>query len=160
MPTLVRMTEVQYLAYVGDAIPGYAAEQVTSGQWSQEEALGLAHKAYQELLPQGLNTPDNYFYAVQDSQGNSVGTLWVAVQNRAGKRIAYLYDISIKPEHRRRGFAKSALLALEEQARTLGLSGIALHVFGHNSEAQALYTMLGYQTTDISMFKSLARPGA
>ena len=155
MGTLVRMTEAEYSAFVDEAVPSFAAEKITSGQWSQEEALGLAHKAYQELLPQGLDTPDNYLYAVKDCQGASVGILWVAAQNRAGKRIAYVYDIKIHPEHRRKGFAKGALLALEEEVRALGLSGIALHVFGHNTEAQALYSKLGYHATNINMFKSV-----
>ncbi|MFO1298108.1 MAG: hypothetical protein U1F25_17690 [Rubrivivax sp.] len=36
-----------------------------------------------------------------------------------------------------------------------GLSGIALHVFGHNHEAQALYRKLGYVATNIHMFKAV-----
>ena len=70
MPTLVRMTEAQYFAYLEEAIPGFAAEKVTSGQWLQEEALELSRKAFRDLLPQGMDTPDNYLYTVQDSHGN------------------------------------------------------------------------------------------
>jgi len=44
-------------------------------------------------------------------------------------------------------------------ARTLGLSGIALHVFGHNSGAQALYASLGYQITNLNLFKPLTPTG-
>lgn len=155
MPTLVQMNEAQYLAYLDEAIPGFAAEKVTSGQWSQEEALGLSRKAFQDLLPQGLNTPDNYLYTVQDSQGNAVGMLWFGARDRAGRRIAFVYDVSIRAEHRRKGLASRAFLALEDEARMMGLSGIALHVFGFNIEAQKLYSKLGFQPTDISMFKSL-----
>jgi ribosomal protein S18 acetylase RimI-like enzyme len=155
-PILVRMTEAQYIVYLDEAIPGFAAEKVTSGQWLQEEALELSRKAFRDLLPQGMDTPDNYLYTVQDSDGNPVGMLWFGVQNRADKRIAYVYDVSIRPEHRRKGFATSAFLALEEKASTMGFSGIALHVFGFNTEAQLLYSKLGFRPTNISMFKSLA----
>ena len=37
----------------------------------------------------------------------------------------------------------------------LGLQGIALHVFGHNTGAQALYGKLGYVPTNINMFKAV-----
>jgi ribosomal protein S18 acetylase RimI-like enzyme len=158
MPTLLRMTEAQYSAYLDEAIPGFAAEKVAAGQWSQEDALALSRKSFQDLLPQGLDTPDNHLYAVQDGHGNPVGMLWFGVQSRAGKRIAFVCDVSTRPEHRRKGFATSAFLALEEEARTMGLSGIALHVFGFNTEAQLLYSKLGFRATNISMFKSVAAP--
>jgi ribosomal protein S18 acetylase RimI-like enzyme len=156
MPTLVRLTEAQYLAYLAEAIPGFAAEKIASGQWSKEEALALSRKSFHDLLPQGMKTPDNYLYAVQDRHGNPVGMLWFGTQKRAGKRIAFVYDVSIRPEHRRKGFASRAFRALEEQARTMGLSGIALHVFGFNTEAQLLYSKLGFRPTNISMFKSVS----
>lgn len=160
MPTLAPMTEGQYSSYVEETIPSYATEKVVSGQWSREESLELSRKSLEELLPQGLKTPDNFLYAVQDGQGRAVGILWIAAQCRAGRRIAYVYDVSIKSEHQRKGFATSAFVALEHEVRLFGLSGIALHVFGHNTAAQALYIKLGYQATDINMFKSVARSGA
>lgn len=43
----------------------------------------------------------------------------------------------------------------EDEVRKLGLFGIALHVFGHNNGAQALYAKLGYQPTNISLFKPI-----
>jgi ribosomal protein S18 acetylase RimI-like enzyme len=155
MPTLVRMTEAQYLAYLDEAIPGYAAEKVTSGQWSPEESLELSRRAFRDLLPQGIDTPENYLCTVQDDHGNPVGMLWFGAQDRAGKRIAYVYDVSIQSGHRRKGLATSAFLALEEEARTMGFSGIALQVFGFNMEAQLLYSKLGFQPTNISMYKSV-----
>jgi hypothetical protein len=33
---------------------------------------------------------------------------------------------------------------------------VALHVFGHNPQAHALYVKLGYITTNTNMFKALA----
>ncbi len=36
-----------------------------------------------------------------------------------------------------------------------GLSGIALHVFAHNAEAQALYRSLGYNVASMNMLKPL-----
>ncbi len=153
------MTQDDFVAYAADAVPRYAAEKITSGQWAIADALELSRKTLDELLPQGLATPDNYFFTIRDSHEQaSVGVLWFAVQDRAGKRIGYVYEISIKPEHRRKGHARRALLALEERARGLGLLGMALHVFGHNTLAHAFYAKLGYRPTNISMFKAIDDP--
>jgi ribosomal protein S18 acetylase RimI-like enzyme len=155
------MTEGEFFAFATEAVPAYAADKVASGQWSKDEALELSRKSFDELLPLGLATPDNYLFTIRDSTEQAgVGMLWIAVQDRGGKRIAYVYDISVKPQHQREGYATRALLALEDKVRSLGLSGIALHVFGHNAVAHALYVKLGYQPTNISMFKAIEKPGA
>ena len=88
--------------------------------------------------------------------GQAVGTLWFVAKDRAGRRIAFIYDIYIAPEHRRRGHAFQAFQDVELEVLRLGLTGIALHVFGHNQAARALYEKLGYAPTNINMFKSIA----
>jgi len=158
---LVPMSEHEFLAFVEDALPAYAADKVASGQWAKDEALELSRKSFQDLLPQGLATPNNYLFTILDSaERGGVGMVWISAQDRAGKRIGYVYNISVKPEHQRKGHARRALLALEEEARSLDLTGIALHVFGHNVPAHALYMNLGYRPTNINMFKSIEKPGA
>jgi ribosomal protein S18 acetylase RimI-like enzyme len=154
------MVESEYATWLEEAIPAYAADKVASGQWSQEASLELSRKENDELLPQGLETPDNHFYTIVDSESDAVGTLWFAVKTKFNSRIAYVFDISISPERRREGHAYQALLALEAEVRKLGLSGIALHVFGYNTGAQALYAKLGFQPTNISLFKSVGAPSA
>ena len=156
MSNLRSMTQDEFLAFALVAVPSFAAEKVASGQWKEADALELSRKSFAELLPQGLATSDNHFFTVRDQTAQiNVGIVWIAAQDRAGKRIAYVYEISIKPEHQRRGHAKRAFLALEDKVRALGLSGIALHVFGHNTAAQALYLQLGYQPTNINLFKAI-----
>ncbi len=150
------MTESDYAAYVEGSISDYAADKVAAGLWSPEESLELAKKSFDQLLPNGLSTPDQYLYCIRDpADAIKVGILWIAAQERAGKRIAYVYDVSVKPEHQRKGHATSAFVALESEVRRLGLTGIALNVFGHNAGAQALYVKLGYRPTNVSMFKAL-----
>ena len=60
----------------------------------------------------------------------------------------------------RKGHAARALRALEGEMRALGLSGIALHVFGQNAAAHALYVQLGYLPTNINMFKAIGAAGS
>lgn len=88
-----------------------------------------------------------------------VGVIWIAKAERAFGSIGFIYDLVVWPEHRRQGYAAQATRALEEEATRLGLQGLALHVFGHNAPAQDLYVKLGYQPTNISMFKPLRHSG-
>jgi ribosomal protein S18 acetylase RimI-like enzyme len=155
LPVLVSMTEADYARFVADAIPGYAADKVASGQWAEERALELSRAALDELLPHGRQTAGNHFFTVVDEQSRPVGSLWIATKEQAGRPIAYIYDIRIRPECRRMGHATRALRAAENEARRLGANGIGLHVFGHNAEARALYEALGYRATNINMFKPL-----
>ena len=60
------------------------------------------------------------------------------------------------PEHRRQGHGRAALVQVEKLAEAMGLTGVALNVFGSNSAAQALYRSLGYSVTSLSMHKPLS----
>ncbi|HSO28244.1 MAG TPA: GNAT family N-acetyltransferase, partial [Anaerolineales bacterium] len=68
---------------------------------------------------------------------------------------AFIYDFVIDEAYRRRGYGRLALLALEDKAREMGIDQIALHVFGHNHAARALYESVGYQVTNLQMAKAL-----
>ena len=153
MSVLRPMTEPEYAAWLEAAIPAYAADKVASGQWSEEDSLERSRSEYAELLPQGLETPDNQLFTIIDSQATPVGVLWFAVKTRFNARVANVFDVSVWPQHQRKGHAFRAFVALEDEVRGLGLSGIALHVFGHNKGARALYAKLGFQPTNINMFK-------
>ncbi|MGB3426872.1 MAG: GNAT family N-acetyltransferase [Burkholderiaceae bacterium] len=155
MPVLVPMSDAEYATFAATSVVAYAADKVASGQWAAEPSLELARKALDDLLPQGRQSADNYLFSVLDDQARRVGTLWIGVKEQAGRRIAYIYDLRIAPECRRRGHARRALAAAEGEARKLGLGGIGLHVFGHNGGARALYEALGYRATNITMFKPL-----
>ena len=156
MTVLRPMTEPEFDAWLAQAIPAYAADKVASGQWSLQDSLALSAKEHHELLPQGLATPDNHLYLLLDSSAAAVGMLWFAVQTRFDARVAYVYDVEVRPGRRREGHAQRAFVALEDEVRRLGLSGIALHVFGHNHGARALYAGLGFEPTNISLFKTVA----
>lgn len=160
MSVLRPMTESEYAAWLRETIPAYASDKVASGQWSEDASLGLSKKEYQELLPQGLATHDNYLFTIIDSESTAVGMLWFAVKTQFSAKVAYVYDVGVRPEQQRRGHAKRAFIALEDEVRKRGLSGIALHGFGHNTGAQALYAKLGYKPTNISLFKHVAAPSA
>ncbi len=155
------MSESEFAAYLAFAIPDFAQDKVQSGQWAADQALELSRGVYAESLPQGLATPDNFLFTVRDgATSEQIGMLWFAAQERGGQRVAFVYDVALEAQHQRKGHASRVFAALELEVRQRGLSGIALHVFGHNSGAQALYQKLGYLPTNINMFKQLGTTAA
>jgi ribosomal protein S18 acetylase RimI-like enzyme len=153
---LAPLTGAEFADYQATSIPIYAHEKIRSGEWAEADALRLAREAFDVLLPNGLDTPDNYLFGLREAaHGSLLGVLWFAIRQRAGDRIAYVYEIVIHPQFQRQGHASAAFRALEDKVREMGLSGIALHVFGHNTGARALYESLGYQATNITMFKPI-----
>ena len=161
--TLVPMRPSIFALYQEDSIRSYAEENIAAGRWPAEGAMERSRSDYVSLLPQGLETPDNFLYeihAVPDATGSTastrVGYLWFAVVEKNGIRSGYVYDLEISPEYRRRGHAEAAFAAMESRASEMGLPSLGLHVFANNPGAQKLYAKLGYGVTGLNMIKHLA----
>ena len=156
MIKLIAMSTTAFEVYLARTIPEYADEKVKAGNWSSAEALQKAQESYQQLLPDGVATPNQYLYTIQAmATGKAVGMIWMAVIQQPDKKSGFIYDLYIEEADRQRGYGGGAMLALEDEARAIGVEKLALHVFGHNHAAQALYTKLGYEITNINMAKSL-----
>jgi len=158
MTTLQPMTEADYPPWRTQSIADYAQEKQRSGQWDAADADKQAQAAFAELLPAGLHTPGHHLYTIVDATGTSVGAIWIARQEQPCGPVAFIYDLVVWPAHRRQGHGEAAMRALEHEVLRLGFAGLALHVFGHNEVARALYARLGYAPTNIHMFKPLAEP--
>jgi len=66
---------------------------------------------------------------------------------------AWLYDITIDPDERGKGFGRAAMVALESELRSLGHVTVTLNVWGGNVIARDLYTSLGYVEESVHMRK-------
>lgn len=84
-----------------------------------------------------------------------MGSLWFAEQKAGSQPQAYVYDIILEPAVRGRGHGTALMSLLEEEVRKIGISAIALHVFGHNQAALRLYEKTGFHTTNRIMKKIL-----
>ena len=62
--------------------------------------------------------------------------------------VAEIKRMYVRPAHRRRGYARRMLFALEEWARDRGYTRIVLETGSAQPEAIALYTSAGYQPVD------------
>ena len=159
MPADVRllpMTPEEYDRFVDRSVPAYARSNVEAGRWSTAESERLAREEFARILPQGRETPDQFFFQIHGpAPGKVVGRLWLALMRRTATPIAYVYDIEIDPEFRRLGFAEAALRAAEGIARAHGADRMMLNVFGTNHGAQALYEKLDYRVSALAMVKRL-----
>lgn len=155
MVQLVPMTESDLHVYLQNAIEEYAQEHVKAGNWHPSEALQQSEKEFQQLLPDGVASKDQYLFSIIDATGLKVGLLWFAVRYQSSQPYAFVYDFLIYEEFRRRGYGKQAFAVLEELVQELGLDSISLHVFGHNQPAIALYQAAGYEIVDLIMTKKL-----
>lgn len=71
------------------------------------------------------------------------------------RRIAFIEDLAVAPEYRRRGIAAALMNTARTQARESGAESMELHVWGFNREALALYEKLGFHTQYIRMEERL-----
>lgn len=63
---------------------------------------------------------------------------------------AYLSNLAISPEHRRRGAARQLISTCETVARGWGFRHVYLHVMADNAAAKRLYEQSGYQLCEVS----------
>lgn len=156
MVTLEPMTEPEYQSYREPAIREYAQDHVEDGQWAEEVALEKSRKEIDDLLPEGVTTPNHYLFNIINGSQQKVGMLWFAMRESQGRPGAFVYDVRIDKAFQRHGYGTSAFRELENKVRALGGNKISLHVFGSNHAAQEMYKKLGYETTNVLMAKSLA----
>lgn len=157
MTRLVPMQADAYPRFLDEAVTGYAEDNVVAGRWPVDGALELSRAEFSRLLPAGLETPDHRIYEIEDeATGQKVGFVWLAFMQKGTMKSAYVYQVIVQSEFRRRGHARAALQSLEAIAVSEGASSIGLHVFQHNPGAQELYALLGYRINSVNMLKPLA----
>ncbi|WP_086444454.1 GNAT family N-acetyltransferase [Candidatus Enterococcus lemimoniae] len=153
---LEEMTRIDFDNYLSFAIKDYAKDKITAGTWNKEKAIQLATKSFNELLPDGKNTKNEYLYSIKDeSFDKNVGFLWVHLNKTPYDSRFFIYDFIIFEEHRNMGYGKQTIARLSEKAKDINVSRIDLHVFAHNKGAIHLYEKTGFVATDISMSKKI-----
>lgn len=135
-----------------------------------KQPRSTCEKQIDALLPASEKTKKHYLYAIEindfcpDKQvtnsvgissdyagvyadsnaGITVGYLWFFAVEKEGRDIAFLMDIFVCPEYRRKGIARKALRLAEKLLAERGYGTIRLHVEDSNSAAKNLYAGSGY----------------
>jgi len=148
------MTQSEYDLYLTHLIPDYAADNVRAGYWDESEALEKSRQQIESLLPQGLQTKDHYIYKLVDGE-QAVGMIWLKAQLDRAVKSGFIFDVIVDEKLRGKGYGKHLMSLIEEKARELGLTSIALHVFAYNQVAKNLYEGIGYEVSSLNMIKKL-----
>ena len=150
------MTEAEFDEWRLTIARAYANEQVKSGNWAPEEALGLALAGNADLLPQGLATEGMLLLTALRPDGDHVGRIWLGLKHPRGTAdCAFLYDIEVDQPYRGHGYGRALLAAAENAVRSHGVPALELNVFGNNATAIALYRNAGYVVVQQQMRATL-----
>jgi ribosomal protein S18 acetylase RimI-like enzyme len=138
------MTRDEFAAYREHLVTSYAQDMFDAGAFADlPTALTASEQSTRELLPEGPDSPGHHLWTATDG-ATEVGILWIHAEGAS----AFIYDIEVRDEHRRRGYGREILDAGAVAARALGADALGLNVFGHNEGARALYERAGYDTTE------------
>lgn len=149
------MSHDEFNEYKPQSLERYKIDKMRANSLTAEEAQKIAEDDFNRVLPNELQSKDNFLYTLLGEDETKVGVVWYCVRGAQNNRKAFIADIFIDEKERGHGYGKAAMLAVESQAREQGLRGIGLHVFGFNERAIGLYKSLGYETTDLVMEKEL-----
>lgn len=147
----------EYNDFLDYELTAYADSLCRDGQMTKEKAQAEARAEMDELLPQGLQTPQHFLCALQNDTGETVGLIWYDLLSRSK---CFIDDIVIAPAFRRQGYATAALKTLEN---TVSTPHIALHIFDSNHSGRLLFEKSGFQylqveksqTGSLYMFKRI-----
>lgn len=149
---LVAMTEAEVADFLETVLPSYIAERAAADHLSSAQAEQIARAQHAQLLPGGkIGAGHTIAWMVAGEQ--PVGGIWFFLDTAC--REAYVYNITVFPRQRRRGYAAAALGLVEQAARGAGCRLLALNVFAPNAGAIALYRKLGFTAVSMHMNKVL-----
>lgn len=148
------MTQPEFDAFLAQAIPEYAADNIRAGYWDEAEALEKSRKEFERLLPKGLQSENHFLYTAYDGE-QAVGLIWMRANMDHPTKSGFIFDIRIDEKFRGKGYGKQTMSLIEEKARELGLKSIGLHVFAYNKVAKNLYESIGYEISSLNMIKQL-----
>ncbi len=152
--TLQPMSQTDYDVLMEKAIQPYAEEKVRAGTWEEEESLAKAEEQFDRLLPEGLQTEHHELWNLLNGE-EAIGWVWLCYDPNHPQKEGFIYNFFLFETYRGKGFAKQAIAALEEEAKSLGVQKLSLHVFAHNHIARSLYEKTGFEETGIYMSKPL-----
>ncbi len=155
MLKLEPMTDEDFAAFLRKSVPEYAYDQMRAGNWTAAEAAGRARAEFQQMLPNGPQTPNACLRTIFDEKGYKVGMLWYYIEANRSRKTAFLIDFFMFPEGRRKGYEPQVFELFEAEARAQGVERVELQIFTEKAEAVQLYRENGYQETSIFFSKDL-----
>ncbi len=122
---------------------------------SLEEARLRAIAENDESLPDGVDSAGQILRTAW-AGGDAVGTIWLEPFDGATGPYAFVSDLLVHPQYRRRGYGRAIMLAAERECRERGIVVLCLSVFGFNTGARSLYEQIGYEITEQMVWRDLS----
>ncbi|MBE1488145.1 GNAT family N-acetyltransferase [Plantactinospora soyae] len=152
---LVPMTDEEYAPRRAAMIEAHAQGVAAAGGLPVDETRQASERQSDELLPQGVQTPDMLLFLGMVAE-QSVGWLWIGLPRTPDRpEMAWIYYVAVDPGHRAKGYGRALLLAAERELTRRGVPRLGLNVYGHNTVAIGLYQSLGFEVTAQQMAKPL-----
>ena len=143
MIELHEMIKDEYEAFCKLTLADHVRELTEVEGKTPEEAKRQALEEFNEVLPDGLDTPENFVMLIK-SDGVDVGYIWTYHELCDGKKQSFICDFLIYEAQRRNGYGAEALRVMEEKARNAGCVESVLFVEDKNARAIRLYEKCGY----------------
>lgn len=143
--TLVPMTPSEQRVFIEAQVADYVAWLlVQPNPITSAEAGRRARRDIEAEIAEAAHELD-ILWSAHSQDALTVGWLWVKrVGVSATGGSAFLHQILVLEAHRRQGFGRAMLAALEEQLASLGYRELRLNVWDSNTAARRLYHAAGY----------------
>ncbi|BCM91082.1 mycothiol acetyltransferase [Abditibacteriota bacterium] len=98
-----------------------------------------------------------FFIAFDLHTNQKMGLLWFGPRRNhiTGDQEAWIYNVTVLPEHRGCGVGQKLIEHAENHAREHGFRAIGLAVATHNTGAQRLYERMSFKSHNVLMRKPL-----
>ncbi|MBI1327648.1 MAG: GNAT family N-acetyltransferase [Alphaproteobacteria bacterium] len=119
---------------------------------NEDQALDQSESAIREVLPNGQQTKNHFFYYIVNENNKPVGHIWFSIEDEFSGKSAFLYMIYINDDERGKSYAHKAMDVLRETVTTkFGIHEIQLNVHAYNKTAIMLYEKLGFKPLKMTM---------
>jgi GNAT superfamily N-acetyltransferase len=147
------ITDSEFEVWEKSSELNYANEKMKEGL-TEEDARAESKAARERHLPKGRKTVGHHIYSVE-LEGAVIGTLWWGLSKQGKADVPWIFDVMLDPAVRGKGLGRRVMEWAAEDVRSKGFIKLGLHVFGHNKIARSLYESLGFETTNLVMYKNL-----
>ncbi|MGE4705703.1 GNAT family N-acetyltransferase [Yersinia enterocolitica] len=139
-------------------ITEYAQDLSSNSGYSSEQAIAHASYSFDSYLPEGVNSPDDHLYCIENKSNISqdthlVGYLWFGLGENDS--AAFIKDFYVLPQCQRKGYGSACLQELEKLLVAQNIFEIKLRVAADNPQAKRLYEQMKFVITGFNMSKSL-----
>jgi len=152
MITVREMDVRNYQRYMEEMILKTARDYVLSGYCSPDEALEFAKNSFEEYLPDGMATKNQYFFDIYDDE-KLIGMAWYALMDI---EECFIYDLVFEDGETINLQKQFHILGLlEKEAKEKGMKKVTLHIFGHQKEMLEEYIKNAYFPISFYLSKKL-----